>query len=303
MKNLHPSEYKGKEFDTLVDVFGLKRDERLNKLFESATHGDGNEISRILIPHSSSLLAFLCFSNVSKDHPIRILGTEYVDVMFEVKNDVIESPDRYPSNIDVMLIDKSGTQILFLESKYTEYLKSGRAYLANRYRAFYDSLLTSNEDKFRFKASEVRVNHRPDENHPKGYSTIEYCLNNGNKTSEYLEGIKQAFSHLLGIATGPSALQAKHNDNYTVQLLERAEKITFASIVYTCNPEKDNEYFGLYKSVFTNGEIIKKALREAVPHSKNIDKLVIHHELLTYQQLKKENPTWLPDKVKQFYNF
>lgn len=143
---------EGKELDTLVNIFGLRLDKRLENLFASATSGDGNELSRILTLHSSSLLAFLCFSHINKDCPIKICDTEYVEVLFEVKNDVIDPSLGKPSNIDVVLLNEDRSEILFLESKFTEYLNGGRAYLSpERYEKFFNHLLKSRGATFNFK--------------------------------------------------------------------------------------------------------------------------------------------------------
>ena len=73
-------------FGTIQRIFGINESAR--GLVEAATSGDGNEKPRILTLHSSSLLAFLCFNGVA-NHPITIDGIVYDEVMFEVKNDVI----------------------------------------------------------------------------------------------------------------------------------------------------------------------------------------------------------------------
>ena len=110
-------------FGTIQRIFGIRKLAR--GLFESATSGDGNEKSRILTLHSSSLLAFLCFNGVA-NHPITIDGIVYDEVMFEVKNDVIDASLGKPSNIDVLLMGDNRKKLLFLESKFTEYLSGGK---------------------------------------------------------------------------------------------------------------------------------------------------------------------------------
>ena len=116
-------------FGTIQRIFGINESAR--GLFEAATSGDGNEKSRILTLHSSSLLAFLCFNGVA-NHPITIDGIVYDEVMFEVKNDVIDASLGKPSNIDVLLMGDNRKKLLFLESKFTEYLSGGKVTLSNR---------------------------------------------------------------------------------------------------------------------------------------------------------------------------
>lgn len=292
---------KGKELKTLAEVFGLPQDKDLKNLFDAATSGDGNEKSRILTLHSSSLLAFLHFSCI-KTNPINILDTEYIDVMFEVKNDVFDSVSGKPSNIDILLFNDDKSKILFLESKFTEYINGGRAYFSERYKNFYDTLC-QDKKRFDFEASEIEVRHKPNKENPKGYVSNEYCLLNDERPASYLGGIKQAFSHLIGIATGPSEGQTNANKGYTKQTLEEAKEITFASIVFNCNQEKYKAYSKLYESTFCkdNAEVIKNAIKTVVPKSKTtLDKLIIHDSLLTYQDIFHGYD--LPEKIRSFYD-
>lgn len=300
---------EGNELDLLVNIFGLNRDERLEKLFVSATSGDGDELSKnhkedspkILALHSSSLLAFLCFSQINRDRPIKIDDVEYVEVMFEVKNDVISPSLGKPSNIDVVLLNEDRSKMLLLESKFTEYLSSGRAYLSpNRYEKFFNILLNSKSSSFKFEASYIEVNHKPDSEHPNGYKTSEYCLHQGDKTMGYLGGIKQAFSHLLGIATGPAQIQTETNTHYK-EIFDNVEKITFATIVYNCDEGKFRAYSYLYNSVFQHEDTIKQSIRKVVSKSDNIDKLRIYPSLLTYQDIFGGYP--IPENICKFYNF
>lgn len=290
---------KGKELDLLVNIFGLNRDKRLDNLFISATSGDGDESSKILTLHSSALLTFLCFSQINEDCPIEIDNVKYVEVMFEVKNDVINPSLGKPSNIDVVLLNEDRSKMLLLESKFTEYLNGGRAYLSpNRYEKFYNLLLKHNGNLFNFNASYKEVYHRPDNEHPHGHKTSEYCLHQGDKTIEYLDGIKQAFSHLLGIATGPAQIQTETNNQYG-EIFANLTKITFASIVYNCDQEKFKAYSDLYKSIFQHEDIIKNSIREVVSKSNNIDKLSIYPSLLTYQEIFRSIP--ISQKIRDFY--
>ena len=276
-------------FDTLQRIFGIRESAR--GLFEAATSGDGNEKSRILTLHSSALLAFLCFNDVA-NHPItidKIDKTVYDEVLFEVKNNVINnSPGK--SNIDVLLMGENRKKLLFLESKFTEYLSGGNVTLSpHRYEEFYSMLTEKNN--FRFSAG-LPVNSKTDES-----QKTQYALYSDNEPSLFLEGIKQAFSHLLGIATGPAKHQTKGNEVYTHSLLENAEEIRFASIVFNCDNAKFKEYFDLYESVFENSDAIKEAIRKVV--NKRERNVIIVPELLQYQEVFQRYD--LPDKVKKFY--
>ena len=282
-------------FGTIQRIFGINESAR--GLFEAATSGDGNEKSRILTLHSSSLLAFLCFNGVA-NHPITIDGIVYDEVMFEVKNDEINASLGKPSNIDVLLMGENRKKLLFLESKFTEYLSGGKVFLSpDRYKEFYDLLLDKLD--LPFKASFNKVNHKPDKSHSEPFVTEEYCLINKNnvRTSEYIGGIKQAFSHLLGIATGPANKQLPENESYKMSLLENAEEIRFATIVFNCDNDKFKKYDDLYKSVFENSDVIKDTIKDVL--KKRELKLTIVPHLLQYQEVFQAN--FLHDKVREFY--
>lgn len=277
------------EFDTIQRIFGLSESAR--GLFEAAKSGNGNEKQKILTLHSSSLLAFLCFNDVA-NHPITIDKTEYNEVMFEVKNDVIDASLGKPSNIDVLLMGENRKKLLFLESKFTEYLSGEKVFLSpDRYETFYTKLTKKFDCPF--SVGYVTVNSKTDKS-----QKTQYALYKGKKTSQYLEGIKQAFSHLLGIATGPAKEQTKGNEDYTRSLLENADEIKFASIVFNCDNKKFGKYKDLYESVFENSNVILETIKEVLPKSEI--KLKIISELLEYQEVFQANN--LSDEVRNFYN-
>ena len=287
---------EGKELETLSKIFDLTVTTKMRELFKAATSGDGDEKSKIVTLHSSSLLAFLCFYDVS-NHPITIDDTEYNEVMFEIKNDVINTSLGKPSNIDVLLMGENRKKLLFLQSKFTEYLSGGKVFRSpERYKKFYD--LLSEKLKLPFKTSFDKVKHKPNKSHSEPFETEEYCLKTGERTSEYIGGIKQAFSHLLGIATGPAKNQTKGNEDYTRSLLENADEIKFASIVFNCDNDKFEKYKILYESVFENSNVIKDTIKDVL--KKRELKLTIISELLEYQDVFQKNNH--SGKVIEFYN-
>ena len=281
-------------FGTIQRIFGINESAR--GLFEAATSGDGNEKSRILTLHSSSLMAFLCFNDVA-NHPIiidEIDDTAYNEVMFEVKNDVIEASLGKPSNIDVLLMGDNRKKLLFLESKFTEYLSGGKVTLSNKYRDLYIKLQKLN---LPFNIKFINVLQESDNSHKEPDIKEGIRLYTEEKTSEYLYGIKQAFSHLLGIATGPAKKQTKGNEDYTSSLLENADEIKFASIVFNCDNDKFEKYDDLYKSVFENSDVIKDTIKDVL--KKRELKLTIVPHLLQYQEVFQAN--FPHEKVREFY--
>ena len=286
---------EGKELEALSKIFDLTVTTKMRELFKAATSGDGDERSKIVTLHSSSLLAFLSFFDVS-NHPITIDKRQYNEVMFEVKNDVIDASLGKPSNIDVLLMGENRKKLLFLESKFTEYLSGGKVFLSpDRYKYFYE--LLSEKLELPFIASFDKVKHKPNKSHSEPFETEEYCLKTKERTSEYLGGIKQAFSHLLGIATGPAKKQTKGNEDYTSSLLENADEIKFASIVFNCDNDKFDDYKILYESVFENSNVIKDTIKDVL--KKRELKLTIVPHLLQYQEVFQAN--FLHEKVREFY--
>ena len=275
-------------FDTIQRIFGLSESAR--SLFGDVV---GNAQSKILTLHSSALLAFLCFNDVA-NHPITITisddKTVYDEVMFEVRNGVITASN--PSNVDVLLMGENRKKLLFLESKFTEYLSGGKVTLSpDRYETFYTKLTRKFDCPF--SVGYVTVNSKTDKS-----QKTKYALYKGKKKSQYLEGIKQAFSHLLGIATGPAKNQTKGNEDYTRSLLDNADEIKFASIVFNCDKDKFKEYDDLYKSVFENSDLIKDTIKDVL--KKRELKLTIVPHLLQYQEVFQAN--FLSDEVRNYYN-
>jgi len=115
-------------FERLKDIFEIEDTDLFKKKFDEAVSGDGSELLNMLTIWSSSLCALLCFYNINEDNPLEItienIECKFTEVHFEVKNKVF----RNPSNIDVVLIGKENKEnkenkvILFLESKFAEYL-------------------------------------------------------------------------------------------------------------------------------------------------------------------------------------
>ena len=97
--------------------------------------------SRILVLHSSALLPLLLFHSISPTNTIRISGIEYDDVHFEVPNKVFNS--THPSKIDVALISHKEQAVLYLESKFTEYLlgKSSNSF-SDKYKNIAEKIIS-----------------------------------------------------------------------------------------------------------------------------------------------------------------
>ena len=200
---LMPSIHQGIESDWSLSIMpneGEQAHETLGRIFKidipdwkekfnEATFGQGNEINRILTLHSSALLALLCFSHVSEENPLFIDGIRYNERWFEIKNKVFNKP----SSIDVVLKNTDG-DILFIESKFTEYLDKESPNIKIAYFDTYRKLLPLIPNRPLqlvfpkiFKEDGVEM---------VGF-TIQPTSKSKIYNQLYLSGIKQCISHLI----------------------------------------------------------------------------------------------------------
>lgn len=271
----------------IKNVFGINCEDWKDK-YEQVVSGAGKEGYKITTLHSSSLLVLLCFSNVSRSNCLKIGGKIYNKVRFEVKNNVFDNP----SNIDIVLQNDETGDLLFLESKFTEYLSPDNNAFAKKYFNFYVKILPM------IKGLPLQMVY------PRKYRGVDGM---GLKpTSEkrlyshlYMDGIKQCFSHIIGICQGPAENEKfKWGKN-------SSGGIRFGSILYKISGDSFRSYKNFYSR--TIGKIDSNILRETFDNLKEIDnnfadRIEILPDILTYQNLVKENPNWLDENVKIFYD-
>ena len=108
MKPSNSDEYKERLLQTIKDVFGITKDSFDGKFYK-AIEGAGQEWKTLNVFHSSSLLALLCFYDVSEQNPLSIniegVKCKFTSSEFEVPN-IIGRDKRgkdYSSHIDVKL--------------------------------------------------------------------------------------------------------------------------------------------------------------------------------------------------------
>lgn len=273
----------------LKSIFGIEAKDWTEKFIE-ATTGEGNELRRILTLHSSALLALLTFVNVSPDNPLDIGGESYVERWFEVKNTVIEG--RKPSSIDVLLRSKSGN-MLFLESKFTEYLDCGSPNISIDYKPIYETLLP------------LIPNMPLQMVFPKKYIEngreiiglgLQSRTHNCIYKNLYLNGIKQCISHLIGIAKGPAL-----TDTSGWRKNANGHKLRFGTILYRLKTPQ----FGIYKTLYnkTIGQISSKILTASLSICDDsiVDQIEVLPNILTYQDIFRKSNFKLPTPVKNFY--
>ena len=164
----------------------------------SVVTSNGSEDEKIDTFYSSSLQSLLFFSGVSEKNPLVYRDVTYTKVCFEWKNPVLQSP----SCVDVVLIGKTKTgktAILFIESKLFEIVrdsdKVGKCVVGSTYftgARGYKKLLKLEDKDF----SALGID--KDDQDGKKRSRITPIPDGGEKYV-YSYGIKQLFSHVIGI--------------------------------------------------------------------------------------------------------
>ena len=287
---------------TLIRMFGINNeDNKFSEKYQQAISGDGKEEDNILTYHSSALCALLHFYNVEKEGiKININKKEIIfnKSYFEWKNKVIHNP----SNVDIVLISKDGKKVLFLESKFSEYLDESQwsksisnVYLKNKYsKVIYEDLFRSifvkeeekDKDNFKIKLKD---------------STKRY----------YYDGIKQMISHYVGIK---NIICDKNNKikEYNEKLIkEKKDIMAKVEVIYLGTILYDGFDFPKFKRENNSLEryrYIYKKLYETMKKYSNEEKqkvkFEIINEILTYSEVfnNNENSNKVLDKnVRQFY--
>lgn len=270
-------------------IFELEENDFYREKYNQAISGHGQEERRIKTLHSSSLLAFLFFYNVSCDNPIIIKDVKYVKSFFEVKNKVFTTP----SNVDVVLVSEDGKTILYLESKFTEYLNEGKAYEINgEYERFYNEIDFS---KLSIKPTEIFKSKRR--------NCEENCVFNleskGKPQNQYCVGIKQLISHYIGINNGLN--EAQVNREELSNAIKEASCLVLGEIIYSFGCKKEDNYRTLYSNVANQ---LNEKKNKILEQTDNRGKIKVLDEILTYQGLLKENTKFkLAETIKSFYKF
>ena len=171
LKEGYPVNEKG-YFDSYKEnIFGGQMSEKFQKMFEE---GSGGELhSKAEAVHSSSMLSYNFFHWIDEKHPFYWEDTKYTQVFFEVKMKTIKNSPA-PANMDVILINEDRQRILFIESKFTEYMETRKFDLSDSYK--------DNSKWYNKSVDWSKI--------------VNY---NAESKFKYKEGIKQLISHLFGI--------------------------------------------------------------------------------------------------------
>ena len=286
-----------RQAEILKSIFEIK-DEKFVSKYDEAIGGNGHEGNKIMTLHSSSLLSFLCFYKISNEQPLplslcingRKVNFEFTNSVFEHQNRLsyaYEQNSSYPelestSNIDIALSEgilKESKNVLFLESKFSEYLHNGAVYDISQdaYSTIYKELgLTPNGD---FKKAVVETYYNKEGKHC--YKMKE---RDRKRTNAYLEGVKQMISHFLGACTYAATFPDK--------------EVYLGSIIYMFNdPLIDKDKFSNYSTLYTG---IMDALKTLIPETGRCSNLHLINNLLTYNDVFSKYK--LDDKVAQYYD-
>lgn len=271
----HDKEYLDKEtLNILKKIFDLKCNNLKDKFVE-ATSGSGGELKKICTLKSSSLCAFLHFSMVSSQKPIVIHNVEYEEIHFEVQNRVFSKGT--PSNVDILLISKDKNNIpkniLFLESKFSEYLYNQDKSVSPQYKSVYDLI----------------------EKHNTSYSYENI------KKKKYYPELQQFIAHFIGVY---KFINTEFEES---KKLKRKLKIPddchvkLGEIVFdgwkNLNDYK-KEYSGL-------ADVLNEVKKEVIKNGKQ-ENLEIVDNLLTYQEIFRDdtdNIKLINKKIRKFYKY
>ena len=269
------------QYNSIRNAFALNDTPTQFEAFNHAVGGSGNEWLEITQLNSSTLLAFLCFSGVTKSNPITIQGFKpFTHAFFEVKSPLKPSGRSHPvSNMDIVLTNSS--QVLFLESKFTEYLTTTFAYKVKPYYLkAYDNVLGEI-----IQVGDVIFNRTS-------------CSWESPKCRQYLEGIKQMVCHYLGIKNCIEQT-AVRIPSWNVNIADSASE---------CLAAKSEFFLGEILFAFSCDEFknYKRLHSQLVPRLKpiriNDKRFSVVKELFTYQSIfSGTNAKLLTKPIREFY--
>lgn len=210
--------------------------------------GAGDELEDKIVPakakaiDSSSMLSYNFFRNIDEHNTITIDEVEYSKVLFEVKLSTLRTSNA-PANLDVVLVSKDLKSILFIESKFLEYLDSESVGLSKSYFneiSYYES---------KEKDDLITV--------AKSFKNIK---------GHYNYGIKQIICHLIGISNLSKSKEARNSfqkryEGKEQMIIFSAQTFRFMNILFIpSQPEAEI----LYKQYINDLEQFKAKLPDSI---------------------------------------
>ena len=211
------NEYRFYVNDLSDNLIGGEMSVEHKQMFDDAS---GSELKDKLVPakakaiDSSSILSYNFFRHINKECSIEIDKIRYNNVVFEVQLRTLKASSK-PANIDVALISEDKKTVLFIESKFLEYLENDSIKLSDSYRDKNNYYKDNEEVEDLLKMS--------------GSFTIK---------ERYNYGIKQNICHLIGISNLSKSEKAKdwfektYTDSPVSEILN-ADSYKFMNIIFS----------------------------------------------------------------------
>lgn len=285
-------------YKSLINIFQPRTKDFKNKLHDSC-FGDGNEYEKIMRLHSSSLCALLIFCEISEDNKLSLtLNNQkysFFNVLFEYKNMVISNP----SNVDVVLIGRNESTnkdtILFLESKFSEYLKInnsfkslGQYYLKKNPEIYNDSFL-----------NEIGIEIIKDNGEPmtfkrkkNGKITNYFGLQTKDNSATYIDGLKQMISHYIGIRNFITQPLYDERKDVFKNINIKESEIILGEILFDFNFDNAKNCFKAYSDYY------RKLANQLNTLSNDI---FVLKDLIKYSDILKDKNYCISEKVKTYY--
>ncbi len=273
--------YKFYVNDLNENLIGGEMSDEHRKMFDDAS---GSELNDKLVPakakaiDSSSMLSYNFFRHISEDCPIEIDNIRYNRVIFEVMLSTLET-SPLPANIDVALISEDKKTVLFIESKFLEYLKNNSNTISDSY---------SDENKYYVDNGEVE-----------DLLEMPKYFNDNLTNFIYRYGIKQNICHLIGISNLCHSEQAKdwfrktYKDSSAIDILN-ANSYRFMNMIFSPKNEEAKKICDAYIEQLQN-------FKEHLPET--IKKYISPTFIMEYEGLYEKLPYGndIIDELKKRY--
>jgi len=239
--------------------------------YQMFKEGAGDELEDKITPakakaiDSSSMLSYNFFRNIDEQNTITIDRIVYSKVFFEVKLSTLRTSNA-PANLDVALISKDSKSVLFIESKFLEYLESESVSFSESY---------FNEESY-YESKEKN-------------DLITIAKSFKNIKGHYNYGIKQNICHLISISNISKSKEARiifqnRYKNKEQMIISSAQTYRFLNILFfPSHPEAEDLYNQYIKDL--------KKFKDNLPNS--LQSYIGKTFIMTYRDLYEK----MSDKI------
>lgn len=276
--------YKFYVNDLSENLIGGEMSDEHRKMFDDAS---GSELNDIIAPakakaiDSSSMLSYNFFRHISEDYPIEIDNIRYNKVIFEVRLRTLKA-SPLPANIDVALISEDKKTVLFIESKFLEYLGKKSDILSESYS--------------------IRMKYFDDNGEVEDILAMPKYFKDNFTNFIYKYGIKQNICHLVGISNLSQSKQAKGwfkrtYKNSSAMAILNADSYRFMNMIFRPSNEEAEKICDTYIKQLQD---FKDSLPETIKKYISPTFIMKYGEL--YEKLPYEND--IKDELqKRYINF